>query len=152
LIVEDKISMRHSLEVRVPFLDEDLTNFASQLPGALKYDFKHSRFKKEDMTTEKLNSRNDGKIVLRDIAKTMIPSSADLRKQGFSAPDATWFRNDKEKIIQKRLLNPDNGIWRYLTYDVGKTLINDHLEGRSNKRLLVWSLLTLESTIRQFEL
>jgi len=152
LIVEDKISMRHSLEVRVPYLDEDLTNFASQLPGALKYDFKPSRFKKQDMTTEKLNSRNDGKIVLRDIAKTMIPSSANLRKQGFSAPDATWFRNDKEKIIQKRLLNPDNEIWRYLTYDVGKTLINDHLEGRSNKRLLVWSLLTLESTIRQFEL
>ena len=82
----------------------------------------------------------------------MIPSSASLRKQGFSAPDATWFKNDKEKMIQDRLLNPQNEIWRYLNYEVGKTLINDHLEGRSNRRLLVWSLLTLESTIRQFEL
>lgn len=152
LIVEDKISMRHSLEVRVPFLDEDLTKFASELPGALKYDFKPNRFNNEDTTIEKLKSRADGKIVLRDIAKTMIPSSAALRKQGFSAPDATWFRNDKEKMIQKRLLNQDNQIWRYLNYEVGKRLINDHLGGRSNRRLLVWSLLTLESTIRQFEL
>ena len=55
-------------------------------------------------------------------------------------------------MIQDRLLNPQNKIWRYLNYEVGKTLINDHLEGRSNRRLLVWSLLTLESTIRQFEL
>lgn len=152
LIVEDKISMRHSLEVRVPYLDEDLAKFASQLPDALKYDFKPSQPKYEVTTTGKLNSRADGKMVLRDIAKTMIPSSASLRKQGFSAPDATWFKNDKEKMIQDRLLNPQNEIWRYLNYEVGKTLINDHLEGRSNRRLLVWSLLTLESTIRQFEL
>ena len=152
LIVEDKISMRHSLEVRVPYLDEDLAKFASQLPSALKYDFKPSQPKYEVTTTGKLNSRADGKMVLRDIAKTMIPSSASLRKQGFSAPDATWFKNDKEKMIQNRLLNPQNEIWRYLNYEVGKTLISDHLEGRSNRRLLVWSLLTLESTIRQFEL
>jgi asparagine synthase (glutamine-hydrolysing) len=152
LIVEDKISMRHSLEVRVPYLDEDLANFASQLPGALKYDFKLSQPKNKITTTGKLNSRADGKRVLRDIARTMIPSSANLRKQGFSAPDATWFKNDKQRIIQNRLLNPDNEIWRYLNYEVGKTLINDHLGGRSNRRLLIWSLLTLESTIRQFEL
>ncbi len=152
LIVEDKISMRHSLEVRVPYLDEDLAKFASQLPGALKYDFKPSQHECKVTSNRKLNSRADGKMVLRDIAKTMIPSSANLKKQGFSAPDATWFKNDKEKIIQNRLLNPRNEIWRYLNYEVGKTLIHDHLEGRSNRRLLVWSLLTLESTIRQFEL
>ena len=152
LVVEDKISMRHSLEVRVPFLDEDLVKFASQLPSSMKYNFDPSPSDSSQSNDKSFHPRADGKIVLRDIARSLIPGSANLIKQGFSAPDETWFRNDKAKLIQNRLLNQDNEIWQHLDYNVGRKLIEDHLKGKSNRRLLVWSLLTLESTIRQFKL
>jgi asparagine synthase (glutamine-hydrolysing) len=152
LIVEDKLSMRHSLEVRVPFLDEDLVNFASKLPDSLRFEIKTENVMHKERNNESVHFRSDGKRVLREIAKSIIPESANLKKQGFSAPDETWFRRDQMGLIENRLLNDDSRVWQHLNHKVGTKLINDHLTGNTNRRLLIWSLLTLESTLRQFDL
>jgi|LakMenEpi03Aug12_release.lakeMendotaPanAssembly.Ray.scaffolds.fasta_scaffold16712_6 asparagine synthase (glutamine-hydrolysing) len=138
LLVEDKISMSHSLEVRVPFLDDDLVNYAMTLPDSLKY------MKQTDTHTK-------GKLILRETAKSLNPEISSLRKQGFSAPDETWFREDKHHLVYSRLITKDSILWNYLDYATGTKLINEHLEGKTNRRLLIWSLLSLESVLRQFQ-
>jgi asparagine synthase (glutamine-hydrolysing) len=137
LVVEDKISMSQSLEVRVPFLDDDLVNFAMLLPDSLTFINQNS-------------GQAQGKIILRQLAKSLNPQISSMKKQGFSAPDETWFREDKFQLIHSRLISKDSIIWNYLDYTVGFKLINEHLEGKENRRLLIWSLLSLESVLRQF--
>jgi len=146
LLVEDKLSMANGLEVRVPFLDNDLLNFTRRLPDSLLL---------QEQPMNSVNSLRDnfnyvGKIALRKVAENVTPLSAKLRKQGFSAPDATWFANDLNSVISERLLDPKSIIWDYLDYETGKELITIHQDRKSNRRLLIWSLLTLESTLRQF--
>jgi len=139
LLVEDKISMSHGMEVRVPYLDEDLVEFSKQLPVSLKYGF--------DANT----SKDLGKVALRRVLSRRMPEISNLKKQGFSAPDETWFRNDTNRLIQDRILNPKSYLWEFLNYHEAKKLVMDHLSGSKNRRLLIWSLLTLESTLRQFD-
>ena len=138
--------MANGLEVRVPFLDNDLLNFTRRLPDSLLL---------QEQPMNSVNSLRDnfnyvGKIALRKVAENVTPLSAKLRKQGFSAPDATWFANDLNSVISERLLDPKSIIWDYLDYETGKELITIHQDRKSNRRLLIWSLLTLESTLRQF--
>lgn len=139
LLVEDKISMSHGLEIRVPYLDEDLVKFAELLPATLKYGF------------DPKTSQDLGKVALRRLLGRRMPEISDLKKQGFSAPDETWFRNDANGLIKDRILNPNSCLWEFLNYYEAKKMVMDHLSGRTNRRLLIWSLLTLESTLRQFE-
>ena len=65
-------------------------------------------------------------------------------KQGFSAPDASWFKGESIEYVKRRVMTPRAKIYDYLDFDVVKTLVGDHLEGRENRRLLIWSLLNLE--------
>lgn len=155
LQVEDKLSMLHSLEVRVPYLDEDLVNFAECLPDSLL--MKHipvSLLNENELsnTLYKEELKRSGKIALRQIADDVLPLSSKLQKQGFSAPDATWFKNDHEKLLKTRLYNRDSVLWENLNYESAIAKVNDHRNGKANNRLLIWSLLTLESTIRQYNL
>lgn len=139
LLVEDKISMRHGIEVRVPYLDDDLVKFSERLPISLKYGF-------DPDTLE-----NIGKVALRRLLGRRMPEVSKLKKQGFSAPDETWFRNDANGLIRDRILNPKSCLWEFLNYYEARKMVMDHLCGRKNRRLLIWSLLTLESTLRQFD-
>ena len=100
LTVEDKLSMAHSLETRVPFLDNDLVDFAMRLPVRLKL--------RELTSVSKLNENesgskrakyfqrtNDGKVLLRKMMSRYVPTEViEREKQGFSAPDASWFKGE----------------------------------------------------------
>ena len=92
LVVEDKLSMAHGLESRVPFLDNDLVDFAMRCPARLKLNklAEVARINENDQgQQEKYFQKNrDGKQILRDVMKNHIPSSVtQAEKQGFSAPD-----------------------------------------------------------------
>jgi asparagine synthase (glutamine-hydrolysing) len=65
-------------------------------------------------------------------------------KQGFSAPDATWFRGDSIDYVRRRLLGRDAAIFDFLDRSTVHMHVNEHLAGRRNRRLLIWSLLCLE--------
>jgi asparagine synthase (glutamine-hydrolysing) len=74
-----------------------------------------------------------------------IPAQvAEREKQGFSAPDASWFKGESIDYVRRRLKNDRARIYDYLDQKTVTTLIDDHLEGRQNRRLLIWSLLNLE--------
>jgi asparagine synthase (glutamine-hydrolysing) len=155
LVVEDKLSMAHSLETRVPFLDNELVDFAARMPVRfkLRYDGVYSRID-ENVTGKRRvyeESSADGKAVLRRAMHRFVPEQALARKkQGFSAPDASWFRGESIDYINRLLRDPDARIYEFLRPEGVARVLDEHTSGAHNRRLLIWSLLNLEWWCRCF--
>ena len=71
-------------------------------------------------------------------------------KQGFSGPDASWFKGQSMEFVRRILFDDSAEIYRYLDPAPLRDLVNDHLEGRGNRRLLIWSLINVEYTLRMY--
>ena len=155
LVVEDKISMAHSLETRVPLLDNDLVDLACQTPVHYKIANWHewNAFNEDTSRTGKVNlERTDaGKSILRKTMERIIPKSiTQAKKQGFSGPDESWFRGSSEKYVRDLLLSNQARINEYLNPKYVRQVIETHSAGVENKRLLIWSLLSFEWWLKQF--
>jgi asparagine synthase (glutamine-hydrolysing) len=155
LVVEDKLSMAHSLETRVPFLDNDLVDFAMQVPVNLKLANLQDVVRLNENETAKFQKHfqrtRDGKILLRKMLSPLVPPEvATGIKQGFSAPDASWFKGDSLEFVKNRLLTPHARIYEFLDYSTCAEIINEHLQGIQNRRLLIWSLLNLDQWCHRF--
>lgn len=119
MVKDDRISMMNSIELRNPFLDKDLVEFCVSLPAKYKVD------------------ENQRKIILRKaFGDKLHPDILSKSKQGFGAPRERWLRKPAvEELTQKYLKNPQNKMFRYLSYDV----VQKHLSyGQKH-----WSLLVL---------
>jgi asparagine synthase (glutamine-hydrolysing) len=156
LVVEDKLSMAHGLETRVPFLDNDLVDFAQRVPAGLKLrNLGAAPLQNENEPGPKTalyyRRTRDGKLVLREAMAGLVPPEiAQGPKQGFSAPDASWFKGESIDYV-RRIVHDDRAvIYDYLDPRAVRRLVADHLEGRHNRRLLIWSLLNLEWWARQY--
>ena len=156
LIVEDKLSMAHGLEGRVPFLDNELVDFAMRLPVRLKL-AEMNRVErvnenepghKSDKYFEK--TRN-GKLLLRRAMERLLPGEiTKATKQGFSAPDASWFRGESIDFVRRTLNDSNCPIYDYLDRGAVGKLVDEHLSGAQNRRLLVWSLLNFDAALKGF--
>jgi asparagine synthase (glutamine-hydrolysing) len=150
LVVEDKLSMAHGLETRVPFLDNDLVEFAMRCPVSVKLNnlkevVRINENESGDKQAKYFLKTNDGKQILRDVMRKYVPDGiADAAKQGFSAPDASWFKGESIEYVRRLLLSGSPRIYSLLDRDTAHELINDHLSGRHNRRLFIWSLLNVE--------
>ena len=83
--------------------------------------------------------------------KRYVPDDiANGAKQGFSGPDASWFRGESIDYVRRLLFSPSAKIYDYLDRGAVQNLLTEHLEGRANRRLLIWSLLYLEEFIGCF--
>lgn len=156
LLVEDKLSMAHSLETRVPFLDNDLVDFAMRCPVGLKLGMLGEVVELNEnepgrKTRKYFEKTKDGKLILRKAMRRYVPEDVASRiKQGFSAPDATWFRGESIDYVKDRLLGSNGAIYDYFDRATVTELIDDHLSGRENRRLLIWSLLCFEEWCQTF--
>jgi len=156
LVVEDKLSMAHGLEVRLPFLDNDLVDFAMTVPVRLKLGnlgdvVRLNENEPGPKTRRYFEQTQDGKLLLRQVMGRYIPKEvAERRKQGFTAPDAAWFRGESAAFVRSRLIRPDARIYNYLDRVEVQRMVNQHLDGESNRRLLIWSLLYLEEWLGSF--
>jgi len=150
LTVEDKLSMAHGLENRVPFLDNDLVDFAMRCPVSLKLkNFKEVVRINEnlvgDKQTQYFQQTQDGKQILREVMGNIIPPQVtDARKQGFSGPDASWFKGDSIDFVRRKLFAKNASIYSLFDRTAVQELVEEHLQGKVNRRLLIWSLLNLE--------
>jgi asparagine synthase (glutamine-hydrolysing) len=91
----------------------------------------------------------DGKQILRDMMARHIPRDiVEAEKQGFSSPDASWFRGDSIEFVKRRLVDGQPVIYSVLDRDAVVPLIEEHLRGEQNRRLLIWSLLNVEAWMR----
>lgn len=156
LVVEDKLSMAHSLETRVPFLDNDLVDFAMRVPVRLKLKNMSDVVKLNEnepgrKTDKYFQKHRDGKLLLRQMMEHLIPKQiTDAVKQGFSAPDASWFKGESMEFVQRLLYNENARIYEFLDKTAVQKLVNEHLQGQHNRRLLIWSLLNVECWLNQY--
>ncbi|MCF6339854.1 MAG: asparagine synthase (glutamine-hydrolyzing) [Sulfurimonas sp.] len=145
LVVDDKLSMAHSLETRVPFLDNDLVDFAQKIPARFKLGDLHKVIKMNENDIGKMQKTNDGKVILRKAMSKYIPEDIHKAvKQGFSSPDQSWFKGESIEFVKSKLLNDDANIYKYMDRISTQKLINEHLNGEQNRRLFIWSLLNFE--------
>jgi asparagine synthase (glutamine-hydrolysing) len=133
LVVEDKVSMAHSLESRVPFLDDDLVDIARRIPAPLKH------------------SGPEGKRLLRLAMREVLPEHiVKKKKQGFSPPDQAWYRGQTMPYIETILLDSRTLSRGYFNQTFIRAMLREHFEGKVNHRLLIWSLLAFEWWNRMF--
>ena len=155
-VVEDKLSMAHSLETRVPFMDNDLVDFAMQCPVELKLNNLGEVIRlNENEVGRKANQyfqkTNDGKQILRDMMSRYIPTDiTEAKKQGFSSPDASWFKGESIEFVRSKLLDENAPIFNYLDAGETRALVNEHLSGQQNRRLLIWSLISVNEFLKAF--
>jgi len=145
LVVDDKLSMAHSLETRVPFLDNDLVDFAQKIPAKYKLGDLHKVVKMNENEIGKMQKTNDGKVILRKAMSRYIPEDVHKAvKQGFSSPDQSWFKGESIEFVKAKLLDENANIYKYIDKEATFKLINEHLNGKENRRLFIWSLLNFE--------
>lgn len=156
LVVEDKLSMAHSLETRVPFLDNDLVDFALRIPVRHKLRDLHEVVRLNEnepgpKTQVYFEQTNDGKLVLRKALRSHVPEAyTQAVKQGFSAPDASWFKGESIDYIRGLFDDRRARIYDYIQPETLGGLLGDHFDGRQNRRLLIWSALCFEWWCRTF--
>lgn len=155
-VVEDKLSMSHGLETRVPFMDNELVDFAMRCPVSFKVNnladvVRIDENEPADKQARYFRRTRDGKKILRDVMRKYIPEDiANAEKQGFSAPDASWFRGQSIDYVRELLYSPRAMLYNYLERTAVQSLVDDHLQGRENRRLLIWSLLAVENWCQAF--
>lgn len=155
LVVEDKLSMAYGLETRVPFLDNDLVDFAMRCPVEFKIrDLRDvGQLDENDLAAKNsAKSRSStGKYILREAMQERLPSQiTSATKQGFSGPDGSWFKGESLKFVERVIGNPKARIYEYLDHDAVTALVHEHTSGSHNRRLFLWSLLNLESWFGTF--
>lgn len=121
----DYMSMAHSLEVRVPFLDHKVVEYAAAVPPSLR-----------------LKGRID-KYILRRAVKNLLPQQiVNRRKAGFQIPIDTWFRNELATMVRDTLTERatcDLGVFDWTFVD---RLVSSHLSAQSNHGLKLLGLIT----------
>ena len=127
----DRMSMRHSLEVRTPYLNIELARFAQRLP---------------DWT---LVRGAQGKLILREIARRYLPASlVDLPKRGFGLPMSDWARANLLGVARSMLDAEDGRVSAAFGHEAIKKFIASEVpsEGVSLSRL--WAIVMLESWLQ----
>lgn len=148
LLVGDKLAMANGLEERFPFLDNDLVNFAQKIPIRHKLanleQMKHIN-ENELKKVHKFREYDDGKNVLRKAMRDILPEKiVNRKKQGFSAPDESWYRGENVQYVKDLLLNKNALYKEFINPDYVAKILDEHIEKRINHRLLIWSFMCFE--------
>lgn len=132
LVKVDRTSMAHALEVRAPLLDHSVIEFAATLPSRWKIEGKQK------------------KIILRQAFSSLLPSDfLARRKQGFTVPLASWFRNElypltREMLLENEALDP------YFNRNAIAQLHQQHSQQREDHGTLLWTLLSFALWQREY--
>ena len=122
----DRMSMAHSLEVRPPFLDHRIVEFAASLPQRLKI------------------RGGAQKFVLRELMRGKLPETVLKRKKtGFDIPTHDWFRGPLRPLLMDTVTPEAIAATGIFDARAIETLIRDHMERRINAGYHLWGLLTL---------
>jgi asparagine synthase (glutamine-hydrolysing) len=154
LLVGDKLSMANGLEERFPFLDNELVNFAQRIPVKHKLGNLQAMKKIDENLVSKRNKYqefDDGKNVLRKAMMDFIPENIiNRKKQGFSAPDESWYRGENADYVKELLLNKKTVSCEFINPKFVEKIVTEHVDQRINHRLLIWSLMNFEWWCRLF--
>ena len=122
LLKADKMSMAHSLEVRVPFLDKEVFDVIRKIP---------TKFKVSDGKTKK---------AFREAAHRYLPDMvAEKKKLGFPVPIRIWLREDKYYTIVKEMFTSDAAEKFFNTKEIVKFL-DRHRAGKEDNSRKIWTI------------
>ena len=122
----DRASMAFSVEVRSPFLDYRIIEFARTLPISYRY------------------YPGKKKRILRDILKKYIPEELfDQPKSGFSVPLGEWIRKDLRKEMLEELSDENLKMVHNLNIPKFKKMLNDHMDGNADYKSDIWRVYVL---------
>ena len=135
LVKSDRMGMAHSLEVRPPFLDHRLVEFAASLPG--NYKLRGSQMK----------------FLLRELMKEKLPRAIVRRKKvGFDIPTHDWFRGVLKPLLLDTLTERAVKETRIFRWEGVQSVINTHLERDDNLGYHLWGLLILFLWIKRWNI
>src|SRR5207249_5361616 len=127
LVLEDKVSMAHGLETRVPLLDNELVDFLLDVPF------------------EALCHAEVGKVLFRESVRPWVPEAIYMKpKMGFGPPDTSWYRGQLRSWIEETLSVAkcrERGVFQPTFVH---SILADHFSGRRDNTYLIWSLLNFE--------
>ncbi|HEY6307153.1 MAG TPA: asparagine synthase (glutamine-hydrolyzing) [Candidatus Angelobacter sp.] len=122
----DRISMAHAVEVRPPFLDHRIAEFAASLPASLKI----------------RGARQ--KVVLKELMKDKLPSSTLRRKKlGLDIPAHDWFRGPLRPLLEQTLTDGISEYSEVFRASAVRNFLNSHMERRANVGYHLWGLMIL---------
>ncbi|HOB74533.1 MAG TPA: asparagine synthase (glutamine-hydrolyzing) [Phycisphaerae bacterium] len=134
LVKVDRMSMKNSLELRVPFLDHTVVEFANRAPG--RYKLRHGT----------------GKYLLKKMLADYLPEDLLHRpKQGFGIPIRNWFRGTLNGFVREMLTGRDVRLAAWLEPAAVERVLKDHERGGRDLSERVWTLLMLELWCRTFK-
>ena len=128
----DKSTMAHALEVRVPFLDNEISAFAMALPSSLKV--RHGQ----------------KKWILRRALRGILPDAIlDAPKTGFNVPYSRWLREGLRPYLESVLLDPGTLASGFYDAAALRESLSEHIALRRDNGFLLWKLLNLQVWARQ---
>ena len=123
----DRASMQNSLEVRVPLLDHEFAELTATIPSELKL------------------KGNSKKYIFKKAMKDHLPESIiSHKKQGFSVPLKSWFKDDLKDYVNDRLISTNGPLYDYLEPAYVRKVVNEHHSGMRDFNNKIWSLLFLD--------
>jgi asparagine synthase (glutamine-hydrolysing) len=129
----DRMSMANSLELRVPFLDHRLVEYAATIPSKYKI------------------RRGSSKFVLKKALKNALPAAIlSRRKMGFPTPLEEMLRRDLYGYAHETLLSSKALGRGYFNETAVRHLLSEHREGKAKNHRAIWQLLVLEEWHQRF--
>ena len=132
LMYADKLSMAHSLEVRVPYLDKEIVEYVERLPANLKV------------------RNGSGKWLHRQVCQKLLPTEILKRKKrGFAVNVVDdWFRGASGRKMEEILLDRKSQIYSYLQPSAVKQIFEEHRSGQNDNHKVLFSLVVFEQWLR----
>jgi asparagine synthase (glutamine-hydrolysing) len=134
LMFADKLSMAHSLEVRVPYLDREVVEYVERLPA---------HFKVRTRTQKWLH---------RQVCQDFLPKRILTRKKRGFATNVVdqWFRDSSSNKMQGFLLDAESLMYHFLRPQTVQKLLREHISHRSDNYKILSSLVIFEQWLRSF--
>jgi asparagine synthase (glutamine-hydrolysing) len=134
LVKADKMTMAASVELRVPFLDHRLVEFAARLPVSLKI------------------RNGETKFLLKKVMEPYLPRDVIYRtKAGFPVPVSDWFKSGLNGLATEMLLNPKSAVSGFVDLGCLRKMLERHKAGVHDFSNELWGLLVLEYWFQAFE-
>lgn len=130
----DSMSMAHSLEARVPYLDQELVEFMMRVSPAVKF------------------KGNQNKYLLKQIMKGFLPDEVIGRKKaGWHVPFAHWFRYELKEYLTGRFKEGSDSFFEIFEKEEVEKVLGEHFRGEKNNSFKIWGLLILQEWFRLYQ-
>jgi asparagine synthase (glutamine-hydrolysing) len=127
----DRMTMASSIELRPPFLDPRVVDFAFGLPSNIKV------------------HRGQTKWIVKEVARKYVPRDlVDRPKNGFKVPLGSWLRGELHDAVRSLVLDDRSAVAPFVDLRTVRRLLDDHRAAKADRTKEVWALLTLELFLR----